>query len=216
MVTANLQHAAIAEGLHDSALFIFVHEILHWLDTPTKVGNASIQRDYTSNLLVALWNPLFSLDITDTNPNIIYTVQVFRITCGQNIFINETTVAGSNATIEDIDPMETYKAAIFAKNNVRGARNGPSEKTEGISFDIPKLWHFITVGFVEIFVLLNESALFYLARNSQVIIPVRYQGLLIVTWISTMIISISEPWSIPSLLWRHPRVSWRPWTQSYS
>ena len=33
--------------------------------------------------------------------------------------------------------MQTYKAAVFARNNVAEARNGPSVDVEGISFDMP-------------------------------------------------------------------------------
>ena len=96
------------------------------------VGNASCQRDYTFNLLITLWNPLFTLDINDTDPDIVYTVQLFRTTCGQNTLMNQTTVNWNNATEENLDLMQIYKAVIAARNNVPGARNGPSVEMEGI------------------------------------------------------------------------------------
>ena len=159
---------------------ICVHCILS--DIPAKVNNASYQRDYTANRLVTIWNPLFTLDINDTDPDIVYIVQLFLTTCGQHTLINETTVAGSNATEEDIDLMQTYTAAIFARNNVPGARNGPRVEVEGIvvvhqyvhaTYMYMQLIHFITVCYAETFRSLTGPDLFNLARYSQVNIIVR-------------------------------------------
>ena len=79
-----------------------------------------------------MWNPLPTLDINDTDPDILYTVELYQITCGQNILINRMEVADSNVTEEDLDLMQIYKAVIAARNNMRSARNGPSVKRKGI------------------------------------------------------------------------------------
>ena len=79
-----------------------------------------------------MWNPLPTLDINDTDPDILYTVELYQITCGQNILINRTEVAGSNVSKEGLDLMQIYKAVIAARNNVRGARNGPTAEMKGI------------------------------------------------------------------------------------
>ena len=78
-----------------------------------------------------LWNPLPTLDINDTDPDIVYTVELYQITCGQNILINRTVVAGTSITEENLDLMQIFKAVIAARNNVPGARNGPSVEIEG-------------------------------------------------------------------------------------
>jgi preprotein translocase subunit SecA len=57
---------------------------------------------------------------------------IYQITCGQNILINRTEVAGSNVTEEGLDLMQIYKAVIAARNNVREARNGLSVEMKGI------------------------------------------------------------------------------------
>ena len=90
-------------------------------------------RDYSKDELTTLWNPLPTLDINDTDPDILYTVELYQITCGQNILINRTEVAGRNVTEEGLDLMQIYKAVIAARNNVSGARNGPSVEMKGIS-----------------------------------------------------------------------------------
>ena len=81
---------------------------------------------------MTLWNPLPTLDINNTDPDIVYTVELYLITCGKNIPINQTEVAGNNVTEEGIDLMQIYKAVIAARNNVREARNGRSAEMEGI------------------------------------------------------------------------------------
>ena len=81
---------------------------------------------------MTLWNPLPTLDINNTDPDVLYTVELYLITCGQNIPINRTEVASNNVTEKGIDLMQIYKAVIAARNNVREARNGQSAKMEGI------------------------------------------------------------------------------------
>ena len=88
-------------------------------------------RNYSEDKLMILWNPLPTLDINDTDPDIVYTAELYKITCGQNILINRTVVAGNNVTEEGLDLMQIYKAVIAARNNVAEARNGPSVEMKG-------------------------------------------------------------------------------------
>ncbi len=101
-------------------------------DTPKQVVNISCRRDYSEEGLMTLWNSLPSLDINDTDPDILYTVELYQITCGQNILINRTEVAGSNITEEGLDLLQIYKAVIAARNNVGQAKNGPTAEMKGI------------------------------------------------------------------------------------
>ena len=78
------------------------------------------------------WSPLPTLDINDTDPDIVYTVELYQITCGQNVLTYQREFATNNVTEEGLDLMQIYKAVIAARNNVRGARNGPIAETKGI------------------------------------------------------------------------------------
>ena len=100
-------------------------------DTPDVVSNALLQRDYSSTTLITLWDPLPSLDLTDIDPDILYTVELFKITCGQNVSISHRIVTGSNATEESIDLMQIHRAVVAARNNVPGASNGPGVEMKG-------------------------------------------------------------------------------------
>lgn len=100
-------------------------------DTPERVHNVIIQREYSLDTLTVKWDLLPTLDLTDIDPDIVYTVKLFKITCGQNVSIDLTVVAGNSVTEENLDLMQIYKAVIAASNNVRGARNGPSVEISG-------------------------------------------------------------------------------------
>ena len=100
-------------------------------DTPGKVKNVSSERNYSSNTLITLWDPLPSLDLTNIDPDIVYSVDLVKVTCGENISVSHKVVSVSNAVEENLDLMQIYKATIVARNNVITARNGPSVVVEG-------------------------------------------------------------------------------------
>ena len=83
-----------------------------WEDTPNRVKNLTLLRDYSEDELITLWNLLSALDINDTDPDILYTVELYQITCGQNILINRMEVAGSNVTEESLDLKQIYKLKL--------------------------------------------------------------------------------------------------------
>ena len=57
-----------------------------------------MQKDYPSSTLTIIWDPLPTLDLTDIDPDILYTIELFKLTCGQNISTNQRVFAKSNAT----------------------------------------------------------------------------------------------------------------------
>ena len=107
--------------------------MLRWYspDTPGPVKSASCVRNDSSNALITSWDSLPSLDISGADPDIVYGVELYKITCGQDIFVNYE-VATKNYTSNTIDPYQIYKAVISPRNNVVGARNGTSVIIEGV------------------------------------------------------------------------------------
>lgn len=92
-----------------------------------------MQRYYPSDALTILWESLPTLDINDTDPDIVYDVGLYQITCNQNIpILYQTTVIGNSTTEVGLDMMQIYKALIAARNNVRKAKIRPSVVIEGI------------------------------------------------------------------------------------
>ena len=100
-------------------------------DVPGRVENAYIWRDYSSAALTIIWDPLPTLDLTNIDPDIVYKVELFKFTCGQNVSVSYQTVNVSSATVENLELMQIYMAVIAAKNNVPRARSGPSVEIEG-------------------------------------------------------------------------------------
>ena len=99
---------------------------------PGEVQDLICLRDYVSNSFTTQWDPVPTLDLTDIDPDILYTVELYKITCNQHILMSHSTVGKTSVTEVSLDLMQTYKAVITAKNNVTSARNGPSVEMEGI------------------------------------------------------------------------------------
>ena len=93
--------------------------------------NATSERNSFSSLLTTRWSSLPSLDLNDTDPDIVYSVELYKITCGEDIFMSREDVF-VNSTNNTVDPMEIYKVNITARNNVEGARNESSVEIRGI------------------------------------------------------------------------------------
>ena len=101
-------------------------------DTPGKVKNISLERNSPLlNVLTTQWTSLPTLDINDTDPDIVYSVGLYQITCRQNILLMNSENVIENSISNQIDPMGVYRVIIAARNNVDGARNGPSVEMRG-------------------------------------------------------------------------------------
>ena len=61
-----------------------------------------------------------------------YSVGLYEITCEQNILLMNSKNVTGNSTRNSIDPMQIYSVTVAARNNVEGARNGPSVDIKGI------------------------------------------------------------------------------------
>ena len=109
-----------------------MHIYLSFSDTPGNVSNASCERNYSSSVLTTSWASVPSLDLTDIDPDVVYSVDLFKITCGQDVSVSQEIVNGNNTT-NTLDLMQIYKAIITPRNNVEGARNGTSVILKGTS-----------------------------------------------------------------------------------
>ena len=92
--------------------------------------HATWERNSSSSLLTTRWSSLPSLDLNDTDPDIVYSVELYKITCGEDIFMSHEDVF-VNSTNNTVDLLEIYKVIITARNNVEGAKNGTSVEMRG-------------------------------------------------------------------------------------
>ena len=61
---------------------------LSLLDIPGNISNLGFKRNYSSGILATSWDPLPTIDITSRDPDIIYHVAIFKITCGQSVLMS--------------------------------------------------------------------------------------------------------------------------------
>jgi hypothetical protein len=80
------------------------------------------------------WEAPFSLDLTDVDPDIVYCVEVYNITCGRrDLIISDCTVIEPSYTSDDIGPHGyIYEYTITPRSNMQGASNGTSVTIEGM------------------------------------------------------------------------------------
>ena len=95
------------------------------------------------NASILSWSPPFSLDLTNIEPDIVYCVEVYNITCGErDLIISDCDVTEPSYTFYDLADGYIYEYIITPRSNVDGTRNGtPSQPLRGVS-DL--LWTFVS------------------------------------------------------------------------
>ena len=83
----------------------------------------------TSSAIHLTWQPPFSLNLTTTEPDIVYCVNVFNITDGEaegDHLISNCSVSEAcyKFTIENPDAGDLFQFVVTPRSNVEGARNG--------------------------------------------------------------------------------------------
>ena len=86
------------------------------------------------NFTTLSWSPPFSLDLTNVEPDIVYCVYVYNITCGgRELLISDCNVIETSYTCDVIAPDGyIYEYIVAPRSNVEGAQNGtPSQPVRG-------------------------------------------------------------------------------------
>ena len=85
------------------------------------------------NAIIITWEPPFSMNLTNAEPDIVYCVDIFNVTSNQRVenhLISDCSVLDTQYTyiLNDPDPTNAFEVKITPRSNVAGARNGtPSE-----------------------------------------------------------------------------------------
>ena len=88
--------------------------------------------DLARNVNTLSWVAPFSLDLTGIDPDIIYCVEVYNITCGRSLLISECDVMENNYTNDALLPGHIYEYTVTPRSNVEGASNGTSINVTGL------------------------------------------------------------------------------------
>jgi hypothetical protein len=84
------------------------------------------------NLATISWEAPFSLDLTGIDPDIVYCVEVYNITCGRSLLISECDVMETNYTNAALLPGYIYEYTVTPRSNVDLASNGTSLSIAGM------------------------------------------------------------------------------------
>ena len=78
------------------------------------------------------WNRPTSLNLTNIEPDIIYCVEVYNITCGRgSLLVSDCSVTESRLVDESLQSGCIYNITITPRSNVVNASNGTSLTKEG-------------------------------------------------------------------------------------
>jgi hypothetical protein len=79
------------------------------------------------------WKAPFSLDLTGADPDIVYCVEVYNITCGvDDLVVGDCNVTEPHFVDNRLQQGYIYRITITPRSNGQGARNGTSFTKDGI------------------------------------------------------------------------------------
>ena len=94
------------------------------------------------------WDPPFSLDLTNIDPDIVYCVEVYNITCGRSLLISECDVMETSYTNNTLHSRYIYEYTVTPRSDVDGARNETSPtEIGGIKNSVLITFHNIVCGY---------------------------------------------------------------------
>ena len=89
----------------------------------------------TSSDFTVTWEAPFSLDLTGVDPDIVYCVEVYNITCGvDDLVVGDCNVTEVQYVNEQLQQGYIYRFTITPRSNGQDAQNGTSNTKEGIYF----------------------------------------------------------------------------------
>ena len=91
---------------------------------PITIGSLGGVSNLERNASTLSWMPPFSLNLTGVDPDIVYCVEVYNITCGRrDLIISDCNVTEPSYTSDDMAPIGyIYEYAVTPRSNVEGAR----------------------------------------------------------------------------------------------
>ena len=80
-----------------------------------------------------VWEAPFSLNLTNVEPDIVYCVEVYNITCGRgHRLISDCNVMENSYTSDVLQAGYIYEYTVTPRSNVERAQNGSSKTITGV------------------------------------------------------------------------------------
>ena len=90
------------------------------------IGTLNSVRDLVKSNNTLSWEAPFSLNLINADPDIVYCVEVYNITCGRSLLISECDVIETSYTNDALHSGYIYEYTVTPRSNVEGASNGTS------------------------------------------------------------------------------------------
>ena len=118
------------------SLIAFKPYILTQMCALSLIGQLQSVSNLDRNGSTLSWEPPFSLDLTGVDPDIVYCVEVYNITCGRrDLIIGDCNVTEPSYTSDDIAPHGyIYEYTVTPRSNVQEATNGTGHTVIGKCF----------------------------------------------------------------------------------
>ena len=85
------------------------------------------------NSFTIIWKPPFSLDLTDVDPDIIYCVEVYNITCEvDDLVAGDCNVTKPRYVDSRLQQGFIYHITVTPRSNGQNAQNGTNNTKQGI------------------------------------------------------------------------------------
>ena len=101
------------------------------------------------NTTVIMWDPPFSLNLTNVEPDIVYCVEVYDTSCEmRSNIISDCNVTLPHYTFQFLTSGYTHEVVVTPRSNVEGAMNGSKLVVEGNN--IPIMVYLITESYTNL------------------------------------------------------------------
>ena len=98
------------------------------------VGPLSMVTEIKRSPSIITWEAPFSLDLTGVDPDIVYCVEVYNITCGvDDLVVGDCDVTEPRFVDNRLQQGYIYRITITPRSNGQDAQNGTSNTKEGIT-----------------------------------------------------------------------------------
>ena len=137
-LSITLQVSTIEEHLRGSkhiyaAVIVNCYRVEYHMSCIHNIGPLNMVTENKRSSSTITWMPPFSLDLTGVDPDIIYCVEVYNITCG----VDDLVVGNCGVTLprfvnNRLQQGYIYRITITPRSNGQDAQNGTSNTIEGI------------------------------------------------------------------------------------
>ena len=99
------------------------------------VSNLSTSVNLTAEEVLNTWTPPYSLDLTDIEPDIVYCVDIYSITCESrdHLFSNCSVVDSELIVYRTNTSQYIFEIIVTPRSNTKSARNGTSNALKGVN-----------------------------------------------------------------------------------